>query len=221
MVNTRGKSQCKPPSFLTCLGWLHESHCYGKSSSGGSAVSDRSITISQSAKSANYVCSTKITSIKVLNHVYNKEFRQGWKKSKFSEWPVELFNIQWVLQGGKSKNFLKKKFFRSIAHQCDSKKSNTLYFIFKKTNDLEKLKFLVVFCFVHHHFIIFLNYYLSKIFKILSCFQFSQPKLGQFNLFFCKKQKIFKIAKNLLIFTCLEQPHIAIFCLSLQQGVTS
>ena len=36
--------------------------------------------------------------------------RQGWKKSKFSEWPAEFS----VISSDKSKNFLLKKFLKIL-----------------------------------------------------------------------------------------------------------
>ena len=49
------------------------------------------------------------------NSIYNYDStstlsRQGWKKSKFSEWPAEFS----VISSDKSKNFLLKKFLKIL-----------------------------------------------------------------------------------------------------------
>ena len=77
------------------------------------------------------------------------------------------------------------------------------FLIIFKMFDLEKFKFLIVIGFEHYHFAIFLKYFFPEIFKSNFHYQnlASSPSV-------CKKQKI---VKNLLIFTCLEQPHFAIF----------
>ena len=83
--------------------------CKGKSEAMNNGGSCQSLK-SQGRSSGYYILDTSQDNRYTEDSYRYLKIRQGWKKSKFSEWPAEFS----VISSDKSKNFLLKKFLKIL-----------------------------------------------------------------------------------------------------------